>query len=161
MTPRVQVVDGHQTDDLLGMGALDGTVIMPRPPLPSHQKHLFDIGHNLLNQGQYSISIVVFHMACEVAVARALDRAYAAKGLQDLQPAIDEFMNGYNLANHRNRDLYNSLLGVEIDKQPFWSAFCESAFRRNKIIHRGLIVTQADAHASYQACHDFLTHVGI
>ena len=56
----------------------------------------------LIDQGQFSISVIVAHMACEVATE--LDpylNSFAAKGIQHLEDTILEFLNGYNLANDR------------------------------------------------------------
>ena len=80
-------------------------------------------------------------MACEVAVERALGRAYAAKGLSYIEAAVGAFFNGYNIGGaERMRNFYNALTGRTIHNEPFWQAFKASATRRNKIIHKALIV---------------------
>jgi hypothetical protein len=61
------------------------------------------------------------------------------------------FLKGYNLSNPRNHDLYNSLTGGEIQKEAFWQAFKESAERRNRAVHEGAVVAEAEAKASYEA----------
>jgi hypothetical protein len=91
----------------------------------------------LISRGEYNIATVVAHMACEVAAEQALSRAFASKGLEYLDDAVTDFMNGYNLAHELNRNLYNALAGREIQKQSFWQPFKESATRRNAVMHRG------------------------
>jgi hypothetical protein len=56
-----------------------------------------------------------------------------------------------DLANERARNLYNAATGSEIQKQPFWQQFKESATRRNKAVHEGRIATKAEAEASFNA----------
>jgi hypothetical protein len=90
-------------------------------------------------------------MACEIAVERALSRAYAARGLQYLEEAVDELLNGYNLANPRIRQLFNSLMGRSVQGEPFWPQFTASAARRNQAVHGGRIPTPAEAEESLQA----------
>jgi phage FluMu protein Com len=112
-----------------------------------------------IEDGQYSISVVVAHMACEVSVERVLSNAFKSKGLQYLADTIMDFLNGYNLAGVRNRKLYTALTGDQIEEQPFWQAFMESATRRNKIIHASSVIGQEDAQSSYQAARAFVSHL--
>ena len=60
------------------------------------------------------VATVVAHMACEVAAEQALSRAFADKGLEYLDDAVTVFLNGYNIANERHRNLYNALAGRKI-----------------------------------------------
>jgi hypothetical protein len=114
---------------------------------------------DLIDRGQYGISVVVAHMACEVAAERALSAAFASKGLQHLEEPVLDFLNGYNLGNDRNRKLYTALTGDSIEQEPFWPAFKESSTRRNNVVHGSKIVDQAEADSSYQAARDFITHL--
>jgi hypothetical protein len=70
-----------------------------------------------------------------------------------------EISLGYNLANPRIRKLYNAVTGDEIQKQAFWQAFKESATRRNQAVHKGRIITEADAKASFQAASDLVAYL--
>lgn len=109
--------------------------------------------------GQYGISVVVAHMACEVATERTLSGAFASKGIQHLEGPVLDFLNGYSLANDRNRKLYTALTGDHIEQQSFWQAFKESAARRNRIIHSGSVIGQTEAQSSYEAASDFVSHL--
>lgn len=113
----------------------------------------------LINDGQHGISVVVAHMACEVAVERSLSAAFAAKGLQYLEDPVLEFLNGYNLANDRNRKLYSALSGDNIEQQPFWLQFKASAARRNNIVHGSASATKAEAEKSFLAASAFVAHL--
>src|SRR5258708_11603512 len=88
-----------------------------------------------LSADEYSIAVIVAHMACEVAVARKMSGALATRGVADLQNPIFDLLPGYNLGNERTRKLYTSLTGDEVHLQDFWKAFKESATPRNTIIH--------------------------
>jgi hypothetical protein len=105
------------------------------------------------------IAIVVAHMACEIAVARALSRAFLSRGLTDLEESVLNFWNGYNLATERHRKLYVALTGDNVQAQPFWQGFCDSARLRNRIMHGGHIATPAEAERSLAAIKAFIGHV--
>lgn len=113
----------------------------------------------LIDDGQYGISVVVAHMACEVSVERALSAAFASKGLQYLEDPVLDFLNGYNLGNDRNRRLYAALTNDHIEQHLFWSALKESATRRNNIVHGSSVVGQTEAESSYRAASAFITHL--
>jgi hypothetical protein len=109
--------------------------------------------HDLIAKGEFSIAVVVAHMACEISAERAISRAFAEKGIEYLEGSVLAFVSGYNLATPCIRDLYNAVTGKEIQKQPFWQAFKESVKRRNKVVHtkRGETATKAEAEHSYDA----------
>lgn len=127
------------------------------PPL-AYPRYLMSVARNLIDQGQSSIAVVVAHMACEVATEEKLSEAFTVKGLQYLQEPVMGFLNGYNLAHDKIRDLYVSLTGDEVHKAGFWSKFKESATRRNKIMHAGLTIDKAAAEESYKAADNLLVH---
>src|SRR6266511_1913279 len=113
-----------------------------RAEVRTYPQALLAMARKLLDEGQFSLAVIVCHMACEVAAERSLSAAFAKKGLQDLGKAVDEFLNGYNLAAERNRKLYTALTGDHIEQQPFWPKFKESATRRNDIVHGDLPVNE-------------------
>jgi hypothetical protein len=94
-----------------------------------YSETLLTKSQDLIAKGEFSIAVVVAHMACEISAERAISRAFADKGIQNLEEPIFAFLSGCNLANERVRDLYNAMTGKEIQKQPFWQAFKESAIR--------------------------------
>jgi hypothetical protein len=98
-------------------------------------------------------------MACEVAAERSLSAAFAAKGLQYIEEPIVDLLNGYNLANDKNRKLYTALTGNAIEKEAFWKAFKESATRRNKVVHNAGVVTKVEAAASHGAAAALVKHL--
>ena len=125
----------------------------------SYPEALLTTAQQLFDSGAFSIAVVVAHMACEVAVERALTRAYAAKGVEYLEEAIDELLSGYNLANPKNRKLFTALTGRSIAAEPFWQKFTESAGRRNKAVHGGLIATQTQAEDSLKATSSMVAYL--
>jgi hypothetical protein len=114
---------------------------------------------DLIARGEFSIAVVVAHMACEIAVERAISRAFAARGIEYLKDPVFDLLQGYNLANERIRNLYNAVTETEIQRQPFWQAFKESATRRNKSVHKGAPVTRAEADNSYNAARDLVAQL--
>lgn len=109
--------------------------------------------------GLFNIAVIVVHMAYEVVTERKFAQAFTAKNLQYLQGSVTDCLNGYSLANDRNRNLYVAMTGDEVHKAAFWSKFKESADRRNQIMHKGLSVDKAAAEESYQAAEKFIAHL--
>ena len=126
----------------------------------TYPQRLIAMARSLIDEGQFSFAVVVSHTACEIATERSLYEAFAAKGLQDLQDWVQSLNYGYNLANDRIRRLYTALTGDEIQKeQPFWSKFKKSADRRNRIVHKGVIVEKPDAEESYKAADELVARL--
>jgi hypothetical protein len=100
---------------------------------------------------QYGMAIIFMHVACEVSAARAFSKAFSDRGISGLEKPVVALMRGFNLATPRIREVYNALTGRNIQSEPFWMKFKESAHRRNSIVHTGKIATQAEAEESYKA----------
>lgn len=113
----------------------------------------------LIAKGEFNIAVVVAHMACEISVERAISRAFVDKGIEYLEDPIFALMSGYNLANERIRNLYNAMTGREVQKEPFWQAFKESATRRNKTVHKGGSVTKAEVEETFKAATDLVAYL--
>jgi predicted RNA-binding Zn-ribbon protein involved in translation (DUF1610 family) len=116
-----------------------------------YPEKLLTTAQGLIATGEFSIAVIVAHMACEISTERALSRTFAAKGIAYLADAIDEFLSGYNLANQRLLKLYNAVTGDQIQKQSFWEDFLASAKLRNDAVHGAKIVNKAEADSSFRA----------
>lgn len=125
----------------------------------TYPQNLLSLARMLIDEERFSIAVIVAHMACEIATERSLSEAFAAKGLQYLETPVEDFLNGYNLANKRIRKLYTALTGDEVQSAPFWQKFKESAQRRNNIIHGGTIVGRPEAEESCNAATDLVSHL--
>ena len=125
----------------------------------TYPQNLLLLARALIDESRFGIAVIVAHMACEIATERSLSEAFVTKGLQYLEGAIDEFLNGYNLANKRIRKLYVAMTGDEVQTAPFWDKFKESAQRRNNIIHSGAIVGKTEAEESYTAAAALVAHL--
>jgi hypothetical protein len=126
----------------------------------TYPQKLLAIAQSLIDSGEFSISVVVAHMACEVATDRAFTDAFKAKGIEYLEEAFDKLLPGNNLGNDKTREFYTALTGDDIGQiQPFWQRFKESATRRNKISHNGATVGQAEAEASLAVAKEFVAHL--
>jgi hypothetical protein len=131
---------------------VDSTII-------TYPQKLLSLAQRLIGEGEFSIAVVVAHMACEVATERSLTEAFVKAGLPHLEDAVSEFLNGYNLGTPRIRKLYTALTRDEVQNAPFWEEFKNSADRRNMVVHSTYTVTQAEAEASYKATKDLVAHL--
>ena len=125
----------------------------------TYPQKLLSLAQSLIDSGEYSVSIVVAHMACEVAVDRTFTEAYKVKGIEYLEKSIESFLPSNNLGNDGVRKLYTALTGDEIQKQPFWQRFTDSAKRRNNISHNGATYEKPEAETSLAVAKDFVKHL--
>jgi hypothetical protein len=137
-----------------------GASISATATVVPYPQALLQLAKDLFTAGQYGVAVVVAHIACEVAVQRAFDRAFLARGVQYLQDSVMDFCSGFNLDNRRIRRLYTALTDDDIGAQPFWAAFSASATRRNRMVHEGSVPSAQDAAESLRAVEAFLTHIG-
>ena len=144
----------------------DLNVVMQSMALVAHAEvttypaRLLQVARKLIDDAEFSIAIVVCHMACEVAVERTFNEAFPAKGLSYLENSVMAFVNGNNLATDRIRDLYTALTGNEVVKQPFWPDFKASARRRNDIMHGQRLATRQEAEDSHASCNSLVGYLG-
>lgn len=125
----------------------------------TYPQKLLAIAQGLIESNEFSISVVVAHIACEVATDRAFSKAFKEKHLEFLEEPIESFFSGNSLGNKKIRKLYTALTDDYIENQPFWSKFKESAVRRNKISHNGVIVGKVEAEESLAAARAFVAHL--
>lgn len=125
----------------------------------TYPQTLLNFCRSLIGDGQFPVSVVVAHMACEIATERSLSDAFAMKGIQYLKSPVLAFFNGYNLVRDENRKLYNALTDDNIGAQPFWEGFAKSATLRNKIIHKGKLVSKDEAELSFQAATAYVSYL--
>jgi len=62
--------------------------------LITYPQKLLDMAKGLIDAGEFSIAVVVAHIACEVATDRAFTKAFAAKGLDYLEESIGAYFSG-------------------------------------------------------------------
>jgi hypothetical protein len=125
----------------------------------SYPEKLLTAAQDLIEKGEFSIAVVVAHIACEISVERAISRAFKEKGIDYLQKPVEELLPSYNLANPRVEKIYNAISGDEIQKQPFWQQFKESATRRNHAVHEGKVATKPEAEASFNATRSLVEYL--
>ena len=127
--------------------------------ITSYPQALLGAAKSLIDNDLFTISVVVSHMACEIATERTLSESFAKKDIQYLEEPVGALLNGYNITNRRIRILYTALTGDEIQNQPFWQKLVDSGKRRNNIIHKGIQVEKTEAEESYKATSDLITHL--
>jgi hypothetical protein len=84
-----------------------------------YPERLLAVAQDLIAREEFSIAMVVAHMACEIRTEQALSRRRK--------------MSGYNLGNSRVRNLYNVVTGDQIEGQSFWPAFKRAAALRHNV----------------------------
>ena len=114
----------------------------------------------LCSAGKYGISVLVAHMACEVAAERAIARAFAESTFPHMADPMLKFLNDYNLANERIRGFYTALTNDDVAGLAEWQAFKAAAERRNRVAHAGKIVRQQKAKETLNATTALVAHLG-
>jgi hypothetical protein len=103
-----------------------------------------------LTDREFTLAVIVSVMACEIAADVALSRAFASKGLGDLEDAVRGLFSGSTL-NGRGLPLFITVTGLEVQKQPFWQGYKTAAKNRNDAIHKGMIANGDEAKAAIEA----------
>jgi len=125
----------------------------------TYPQRLLDVAKGLIGTEEYSIAVVVAHIACEVAADRAFTKAFAAKGIDYLEESIRAFFSGFAISQGRNQKLYTALTEDQIHKEPFWGRFIISLRRRNDIAHKAEIVGKPEAEESLAVATEFVAHL--
>ena len=133
----------HKLEASTGMFAISGFGVNVQ--VITYPQKLLALAQWLIDLGKFSISVVVAHMACEVATDRTFTEVFKAKGIEYLEEPIEKLLPSNNLGNDKTRKVYTALTGDGIQNQPFWQRFTESATRRNRISHNGATVGLAEA----------------
>lgn len=122
-------------------------------------EQLLSLSRSLIEDGESSVATILLHTAAEIAAESCYSAALSASGLERIETPLSKFVSSYNLANERNRNLYNALANDEIQGCVHWADFKESAKRRNRIVHSGLVVTRDDAESSFTAASEVIAHL--
>lgn len=138
------------------MSGSDVTLTVVRYP-----EVLFQTAERLFGNGEYGVAVVVAHTACEVAVERVISQSFASSSIPQVADAIDNLLNGYNIANSKVHSLFKALTGrdVALEKQSIWSKFHASVKRRNETVHTGKQPTRAEAEESMAVAREMVGHL--
>jgi hypothetical protein len=112
----------------------------------------------LFANGDFGVALIVAQTACEVVVERAMQKAFDAKKIPELDGPIRRF-KPYSLAQDRNRKLYTALTGDDIGQAPFWSSYQKFVELRNKSAHNGESPDKDTTRTALDAAKDFVEHV--
>jgi hypothetical protein len=127
----------------------------------SYPQHLLNLARKLIDDGEFNVSVVILHMACEIAVEKAI-YDWCTKQGKPIPQNLDGY-NGYSLAKDKNRKAYTLLTGDQIQQKPFWQKYKESTDRRNKIIHSDYrsdsSIERVKVEESFSAASDFVAHI--
>jgi hypothetical protein len=124
-----------------------------------YQRILLQDAAEHIKHKDYSVTIVVAHVACEITAQQGLTRAFTRRGISELEHPVRRLFTGFNLANERIRAIYEAVSGDAVHQQSFWQALTESAERRNRYVHSGTQATEQEAQNSLTACTAFVEHV--
>ncbi len=145
----------NQEDERWRAAVKATTFIQRTPPPPPYYRALLSLASDLIS-GQYELrhelAIAAAQMACEVVVEQTLTPLLKGK-----KPP-----KNFNLAGGKGGALetYKKLTDDRsITKKPFWTPFVHHADLRNKIVHAGKRVGQADAEKSLSVATQFVDHV--
>jgi hypothetical protein len=110
----------------------------------------------LVDSGDFSISVIVAVMACEIGVEIAVSHLIISKGIEYLR---DVLFQNYGLKSDPTRDTFNALTGEQVQQMPFWNNFIESVKLRNNTVHRWRDVTREEAERAHGAASELLAYL--
>jgi hypothetical protein len=128
-----------QVSDRVVTGVGGNFTVTPYP------ERLLALAHDLIKGKEFTVAVVLAHMACEIRTEQTLSRSWRWRT--------------YSLDNNKVRTRYNNLTGDTIENQPFWTAFTSAATLRHQAVHRGRIATEAEAEAAVKAAGDLVAYL--
>jgi hypothetical protein len=115
------------------------------------------------SEPDYRVALIVAQTACEVVIQRAVAKAFAAKGLSAEQVESAMSICSWSLIEGKPRALYKAITGddtiTDKSKSPFWKPYQESVELRNLAVHRGQIISEAEAKTGLDAARALVDHV--
>ena len=157
------MADDTSRHGVTGSGALSVNiglnVVVGMGQITPYPNKLLAVAEQLIKADEFSISIVVAHIACEVATDRAFAHAYRTRGLEYLEDAVEDLLPGNNLATEKTRKLYTALTGDEVEQQEFWRRFKDSVKRRNQVSHGGAVMNRHEAEESLDVARKLVAHL--
>jgi hypothetical protein len=147
--PEELVVHGTANSQSFSSGSMTGTVVFASDTLLARSKELID-------NGDFSISVIVAVMACEIGVEIAVSHLIISRGIEYLREVL--FQN-YSLMTGRTKKIFNALTGEEVQQMPFWPDFNSSVVLRNDTVHRWRDVTREEAEKAHRAASELLTYL--
>ncbi len=124
-----------------------------------HWTELLENAERFHGSREYSVAVVVAQTACEVIAERAISKAFANKGIPELESSVTNFLISYNLGNERVQKLYAALTGDNIVGKELWMAIKRLAKTRNKSVHTGREVSETESREGLDAAHQLVAGV--
>ena len=126
---------------------------------PADQE-LIQAARRQLESADYREALVLSHIAIEVAA----DQALAAWASQVNPPKLRAWLlkqidSNHSLGTTKIRALYEAVSGCEISSQGFWAEFVSANELRNRIMHEGVAVTEAQAAGAITNAETVLTYL--
>ena len=106
--------------------------------------------HALHERGHHGWAVAAAQTACELRTRALLAELAGRHGA--LGELAERWASGANPANERVRRALGALGGEDPAEAPWWADFLAHAQRRNRVVHEGAHVDEADAAASLRAC---------
>jgi len=111
-------------------------------------RHIGREAVELLKQGRDALAVIRAQTACELLIAKTLERLLAEKA-PDVRP--DQLIRRpATLADKTSRALCHLLTGRRVQDEPWWPEYLAHRRRRNAIVHEGVTISHEDAQASIQ-----------
>jgi hypothetical protein len=142
-----------------------GNVVLPSPQVSGTALHEYEVllrrAEEELNKQEYSLSIIMSHVAIEILTERAFKLLFSFKRIEYLYDAIVKPSWKYNNLSknsQRVRRLYKALTGETFDK-PLWKELEARFEKRHEIVHRGVPSARPEAELSVAVAKKYAKHI--
>lgn len=124
-----------------------------------YTREFIETARDYFNKGEYSVTVLFAHTACEIASEQAFSRHFADHGLSAFEESISKLIPSFSMMDDRVRKLHTALSGKQIGEQSFWSQYTDSVRLRNKVIHEGKSVTRDEANNTLNVIKEFIEYL--
>jgi hypothetical protein len=127
----------------------------------TNQQIIYEDASRLFRLGEYTVSVILAHTACEIGTIRTLHHAIQFNNLAKYSDLISKSSRSSHITSNEILRWYKVLTNDNtITAESFWMRLKESVKLRNHIIHDGDKATQEEAQEALNTVMQLFKHFG-
>jgi hypothetical protein len=125
-----------------------------------YYENILASARRLIDEGHHQAAVLVAHMGCEVFIGQVIVALMTRAGRPDPEAWAEGNTKGFSLKTQEIRELY-----ISLSKDPIpesfrrWREYDEHVELRNKVAHRGAMVTASEATMVCEVAEALATHM--
>ena len=125
----------------------------------TYPQQLLRAAQTYFDAGEFAMAVIQSHAACEVANARRWAASFADREIPHLQKPIEAFLSDFSLIRDESRNVFRALTALDLEPQPFWSAYAASIGKRKRIVQAAEKASEQEAQSALEAASSLVAFV--